>query len=57
MKNTKKILLGYLLTMMFVLGATLAGCGSDCSDGQAKDADDNCTACTNGDTRADCNNN
>lgn len=41
--------------MMFVLGVTLVGCGSDCPDGQAKDNNDNCTACVQGDTRADCN--
>ena len=56
MKNTKKILLGYLFAMLFVLGATLVGCGDDdCPDGQAKDTTSgNCTACTTGDTRTGC---
>ena len=57
MKNTKKILLGYLFAMMFVLGVTLVGCGSDdCDDNEAKDPNGNCTACTTGDTRAGCSN-
>ena len=51
MKNTKKILLGYLFAMMFVLGATLVGCGSDnnCS-GKAPTGE--CANCTNTDNNA-----
>ena len=51
MKNTRKILLGYLLTMMFVLGVTLVGCGDDCG-GKVKPATGECSDCAEDTTRA-----
>ncbi len=55
MKNTKKTLLGYLFAMLFVLGATLVGCGSDdCDDGQVKNDAGTCVACGGGGTQPQC---
>ena len=54
MKNTKKILLGYLFAMMFVLGVTMVGCGSDDDDcsGKAKPATGDCSSCTEDTSKA-----